>query len=133
MGEIYGAAMVSGGRDLVKVDPDWLIAAIDGIQNCLTGASRPAVDQKWPIFALQPFGACVRAARHVEFGATWDLWPLAADTAKEPTLNTGFSVGNNNSASLLATSRICREHVRFFCAPPGAGLTFLRKGDEPAR
>ena len=109
MGEIYGAGMVSGGPDLVKVDPDRLIAAADGIQNRLTGASRPAVGQIWRIFASQPFGACVRATRRVEFGATWDLWPLAADTAKEPMWNTVFSVENINSASLLATSRICRE------------------------
>ena len=47
MGEIYGAAMVSGRRELVKIDPNWLIAAADGLLTAFRIAGPAPADLLW--------------------------------------------------------------------------------------
>ena len=47
MGEIYGAGMVSGRRELVKIDPNWLIVAANALLTAFRIAKSAPANLLW--------------------------------------------------------------------------------------
>ena len=71
------------------------------------------------------------ASRRIE--GTWDLWPLAAETAKEPTSRSGKFPNEGSQPHVLLHNRVS-DKPRFRAIGPAAFLLSAdsREGEAPA-